>query len=613
MSMVLFRGVYWEGTEIMIKGQVKPIYLLITVLFLLSACGQQAVIQLPPDDPTAIPAIEAQPTDPPEEESEPVEIGLGDLLKAGTAMKWYDDGYLVFVTQGEVTLGDNEYENNLVHNVLLDDYWIYMFKVTNGQYRQCIATGACTPPANEAPYPDLNDPEIKDKPVIGVTWEQADTYCEWMNGRLPTKAEWEKAARGPQSNTYPWGEDEPTCDLLNYGECEDPEITMVYEYPEGRSFYQAFDLAGNTFEWVFDLYEDDFISQLPFEYPAGPPDGTERSVRGSSYVSGEELIPSAQLYYLEPEKYRADLGFRCVIGEGQPEAFASPCIQTAYIPGDPPAWQPGPQPGNPWLDIQMGLCLTDIGVKHTTYCSNPSLQQGGLDLSIAAVGSDDVYVNSWSSPQAVACIDGTDPLQCFGPELAPVTFEICATCTPALQVEQIPFYCDSGYTLSDTNPPTCIYNGTPPQPGQTCPAGFVYDPVDDICVKVVIQNEECPLGYEYNPGTDCCTATYGEPTSQDPGTPSSSYLTCPPGYANVPLMGWWVVQGQDYATCQYLVISPQMENCITRTFNLGECREVKPKCKNPSSYTTPSSCEAAACKWEKGATGGPIGGTCVSP
>ncbi len=149
------------------KSRFNLIYLLIIVLFLLSACGQDAVITLPPDDPTAIPAIEPQPTDPPEEASEPVEAGIEDLLQAGTAMKWYDDGYIVFVPAGEVTLGDNQYENNPVHEVFVDDYWIYMFNVTNGQYRQCVATGACTPPADEEPYPDLNDLEIKDKPVTG--------------------------------------------------------------------------------------------------------------------------------------------------------------------------------------------------------------------------------------------------------------------------------------------------------------------------------------------------------------------------------------------------------------------------------------------------------------
>ena len=570
---------------------------------MLSACGQDAVITLPPDDPTAIPALEPQPTDTPEEVSEPVEASIEDLLQAGTAMKWYDDGYIVFVPAGEVTLGDNDYENNPVHEVFVDDYWIYMFNVTNGQYSHCVATGACTPPADEEPYPDLNDLEIKDKPVIGVNWEQANTYCEWMNGRLPTTAEWEKAARGPQSYTYPWGEDEPTCDLLNYGECEDPAITAVYEYPEGRSFYQAFDLAGNIFEWAYDLYEDDIIAQLPDEPPAGPPDGTERSVRGSDYESGEELIPSALLYYLEPESFRTDLGFRCVLQGAEPEAFANPCIQTAFVPGEEAPWQQGPpQAGNMLPQYVEGQCVTDIGSSITQYCANQSIQQGGLDLSIAAVGADDVQVKSWSSNNGGVCIDGTDPLGCFGPEGASITFEICATCTPALQVDQLQLYCDCLYDLSDTNPPTCIYNGGNQVQGDTCPAGFVYDPVGDICVKVVQISEECPDGYEYNPDTDCCTATFADP-APDPDTPSASYLTCPPGAGPVALVGEWVVQGQYYAICQYLITSPQIENCITKTYTVGRCDDPQvSRCTNPSSYNTdPAGCVAAKCKWVPGA------------
>jgi hypothetical protein len=592
------------------KINLRPFYICIIILLTLSACGQQLTITLPAPDPTATPE-EPEVADAPEESPEPADAGPDNLLGPGTTMKWYDDGYLVFVPQGEVTLGDNQYENNPVHNVTLDDYWIYMFKVTNGQYRQCVATGTCTPPASEVPYPDLDDAEIKDQPIIGVTWEQADTYCKWMKGSLPTKAQWEKATRGPLARTYPWGEDLPDCDLLNYGDCEDPAITMVYEYPEGRSFYGAFDLAGNAYEWVSDLYEDEFISQLPGEEPAGPPDGTERSVRGSSFISDEELIPSAQLFYLEPEKYRTDLGFRCVITGAEPQSFANTCKQTASVPGLPAPWEPGPQGGSMPPQFVEGTCMTDIGIIHNPYCANQSIQQGGLDLSIAALGSDDVYVKSSSSSQGGVCIDGSDPFGCFGPEGAAITFEICATCTPALEAELIQFYCNCGYTLVDTYPPICVYDGGPPVQGETCPAGFVYDQVNDICVKVVTLSEECPDGYEYNPVTDCCTATYADP-APDPDTPSDSYQICPPAYGPVTLVGEEAVQGQDYAVCLYVIASPQVENCITRTFNVGECEEQKEsRCSNPGSYKDEKSCEAAKCKWTTPAAGGP--GTCVQP
>jgi len=567
-----------------------------------------------------VPEVEvADPVDAPEEPPEVEEAGLNDLLEAGTAMKWYDEGYLVFVPEGEVTLGDNEYENNPVQNVDLDDYWIYMFKVTNGQYRQCIATGACTPPASEPPYPDLEDPAIKDQPVIGVTWGQAETYCEWMKGKLPTKAQWEKAARGPQANTYPWGEVDPDCDLLNYGDCENPALSEVYEYPEGRSFYQAFDLAGNTYEWVFDLYEDDFISQLPYEFPAGPPDGTERSVRGSSYVSEEELIPSAQLFYLEPERYRTDLGFRCVIGEAEPDSFASPCVQTAFVDGLPAPWQPGPPSGgNNLPDLDEMTCVPEKDVDWKYYCPSEATQTGGLDLILTGLPGSDAYLKSYSSNGSVYCAEANDPIGCFGPEGAAVSFEICASCTPLPNMATVQLICDCGFTLTHTDPPTCVYDGGPPVPEGTCSAGFVYNPVDDICVKVVKISDECPDGYEYDPDTDCCVATYAEPSPDSQGA-SSSYLTCPPGYGNVQSGPSDSNEGDWYATCHYLVFATSStEICEVVTKNLGMCDDPPPKqnadCSNPGSYTNQASCEAASCKWERSVSGAglPVE-TCVYP
>ncbi|MFN2281822.1 MAG: hypothetical protein ACK2TZ_08175, partial [Anaerolineales bacterium] len=123
----------------------------------LTACQQDLVITLPPEEDTATPEEaapeEAAEPEPTEDVAEVVEASLVDMLEAGTAMKWYDEGYLVFVPKGEVVLGDNQVENNQEYSTSLDDYWIYMFPVTNGQYNLCVATGACTAPASEEPYP----------------------------------------------------------------------------------------------------------------------------------------------------------------------------------------------------------------------------------------------------------------------------------------------------------------------------------------------------------------------------------------------------------------------------------------------------------------------------
>jgi len=593
------------------KATVRVLYLCILFLLILSACGpDDAIIEMPPED-TPVPEV-AAPTDAPEEA---VEADLENMLAAGTAMKWYDDGYIVFVPSGEVTLGDSAYENNPVQSVFVDDYWIYMFKVTNGQYRHCVATGTCTLPAMEPPYPDIDDLALKDQPVIGVTWEQAETYCEWMNGKLPSKAEWEKATRGPDAYTYPWGEEDPDCDLLNYGDCENPAISEVYEYPEGRSFYQAFDLAGNTYEWVFDLYGDDFISQLPGEEPAGPPDGTERSVRGSSYMSEEELIPSAQLFYLEPEKYRMDLGFRCVLGEAEPKAFANPCVQTAFVPGNPAPWEPAPTyDPNDLPDLKEPTCNPQKELDWSYYCIDVQTQTGGLDLWITGLNGSDAYLQSYSSNGSVYCEEANGKIGCWGPESTAVSFEICASCTPMVALNSVNFGCDSCYALTQTDPLTCVYDGSQPAPGGTCPAGYVYDLVNDICVKQVADSDECPDGYEYNPDTDCCVASFAGPDT-GPGQLGDSYLVCPPGYGNVQLVGESSQQGQSFATCTYFVhATSDTESCEVVNNALGMCEDA-PKCSNPGSHTSKSSCEAALCKWERSidpASGG-INEKCVHP
>jgi hypothetical protein len=582
------------------------IYLFITILFLLTACGTDAVIQLP-DDPTITP--EEDTGEPPEDVPEDLEASLEDMLEAGSVMKWFDDSYLVYVPEGEVTLGDSQYENNLPYTQFLEDFWIYMFKVTNGQYRHCVLTGSCTLPVGEGPNTDLELLRNKDKPVIGVTWEQAGEYCEWMNARLPSKAEWEKTARGPESYTYPWGEDEPDCDLLNYGECEDPQITNVYEYPDGRSYYQAYDLAGNTYEWVFDLYQDDFISELPGEEPAGPPDGTERSVRGSSFVSEEEVLPSAQLFYLEPEQYRSDLGFRCVIGQAELDSsgFAHPCIRNVSVPGNPPPFIPDPPPGEPG-DLPEFLdksCQMEIWATSTNYCPNQPLQQGGLDLSFGALGSNDVYVNSWTSNHGAFCDTNTDPVGCFGPENTPIDFEICATCSLGVSVMSGKYYCDPGYILYEGPPPYCEYHTCPPQMPPPCPNGFWYDPQNDVCQKIVMQTEDCPGGYQYNQITDCCEAVFAPPT-EDPGPiPKAVYNVCPPGTGPIILIDEVIPQGLNYAICRYISGGGQEEQCIQRTFPLGDCRDIKKECKNPSQYTAQGPCENNGCKWVPSVTGAP--------
>lgn len=268
--------------------------------------------------------------------------------------------------------------------------------------------------------------------------------------------------------------------------------------------------------------------------------------------------------------------------------------------GLPAPWQPGPPSGgNDLPDLDERECTPEKDLVWHYYCGDIQAQTGGLDLYITALPGSDAYLQSYSSNGSVYCEELPGKIGCFGPEGTAVTFEICASCTPLPNWETLQFSCDCGFTLTHTDPPTCVYDGGPPTPGGTCPAGFIYDLVNDICVKQVADSKECPDGYEYNPDTDCCTATFAEPSPDSQGA-SSSYLTCPPGYGNVKLDLTNSVQGQWWATCHYLVFATSDEtSCEVVTKNLGMCDDPPPngRCTNPSSYTDPASCNAAKCKW----------------
>jgi len=176
------------------------------------------------------------------------------------------------------------------------------------------------------------------------------------------------------------------------------------------------------------------------------------------------------------------------------------------------------------------------------------------------------------------------------------------------------FGCDSCYVLTQTDPLACVYDGSQPAPGGTCPAGYVYDLINDICVKQVADSEECQDGYEYNPDTDCCVASFAGP-DRGPGQLGDSYLVCPPGYGNVQFAGESSQQGQSFATCYYFVHATAVtESCEVIGNHLGMCEDPPPKddprCANPSSYTAQGPCEAAHCLWKQGVTGG---WSCVYP
>jgi serine/threonine-protein kinase len=237
---------------------------------------------------------------------------------------------MVWVPAGEFTMGSNDGDSDEqpVHTVYLDDYWIDQTEVTNAQYAACVAAGTCAPPgdsssASRGSY--YGNPDYDDYPVIYVSWRDADAYCAWREARLPTEAEWEKAARGNDGRTYSWGDNSISGELANSCDvnCEldwkDANIDDGYadtspvgSYPAGASPYGARDMAGNVWEWVADWYDRYYYnSRAANENPAGPLSGGYRVLRGGGWFNNEWDVRAALRLRSRPDVRYDGSGFRC--------------------------------------------------------------------------------------------------------------------------------------------------------------------------------------------------------------------------------------------------------------------------------------------------------------
>ena len=218
----------------------------------------------------------------------------------------------VFIPEGPFTMGSAmddpqaDEDEKPSHKVFLDSFWIDRTEVTNAMYVHCMSTGACTPPARSIYY---TKPEYAHHPALGISWVQAQEYCEWAQRRLPTEAEWEKAARGTDGRVYPWGNTSPTTELVNFNHHFN-ETVEVGMYKNGASPFGVLDMAGNVWEWVADGYQADFYSRSSEKNPISDSPVNRRVLRGGNWDSNEDGIRVTNRFWAFPGRNDMD-GFRC--------------------------------------------------------------------------------------------------------------------------------------------------------------------------------------------------------------------------------------------------------------------------------------------------------------
>jgi hypothetical protein len=435
--------------------------------------------------------------------------------------------------------------DNPQHQVLLDDFWIYKTEVTNGMYGACVAAGGCTVPGPDPALPDYSDPTLKDHPVVGVTWAQADTYCSWVNGRLPTEAEWEKAGAGTDGRPFPWGQDLPDCDRINFNHCVD-KLTNVIDYPDGASPYGGLDFSGNAFEWVGDWYKATYYSESPAENPPGPPSGEVRALRGGSFESTADEVRVATRGSADPLAVRADLGFRCVVLDAQ--SYSASCeipsrIGRSYTPRHGPGSE-SPE-GKPTCDPPP------LNVTWEGYC-----QKKVAYVNIDPNGAKLAF------PDGSTCHPEGDLFACTGDSDSSFTVKACSSCMPpASQLEIESPSCPANYKLDEAKC-ACRYVST---------AG--------LCTK-------CPssafsLLYVPVPAQQCCQA---QPQRINL---SRAAPACDPGYMEFgcTCIGFLASEPEAVTKCQEVSIT--LPTCGTH-IPQGGCPEQA--CDAPASWDASQCC-----------------------
>lgn len=334
-----------------------------------------------------------------------------------------DQAAMVFVPAGEFTMGDDkgDADEKPQHQVTLDSYWMYKYEVTARQYRKyCAATGKQMP---DEPEWGWND----ELPITNITWADAAAYAKWVGGRLPTEAEWEKAARGADGFSYPWGDEHDSRCYIGVDD-DAPMPDVVGASPNGASPYGCEDMAANVAEWCLDWYGAEYYKDSPATNPPGPSESSDKArvARGQSWKSASSRTTRCtDRWRLNPNSRYSYVGFRVVWGGPEINVESTPVVSNPAADQKkiaPVASQPRTQLSRKDLPSTQnyiegtvtynnrpieGIVVTSINAKNsvlkikTTTDSSGRYTLGpfsdGQFKACVSVGNNPGFFNRWSS------------------------------------------------------------------------------------------------------------------------------------------------------------------------------------------------------------------------
>lgn len=266
--------------------------------------------------------------------SNPTAVPQNNAVAGDERISPVDGMTQVYIPEGSFRMGGMDAwttpDEQPPHEVTIKAFWMDKVEVTNAMYMLCVQAGACEPPrlfTSETRETYFNNDAFANFPVIMVRWRDASAYCQWAGRRLPYEAEWERAARGDDFCTWPWGDETPDNSRANFN-YNLRDTIQVGSYPAGASPFGILDMGGNVWEWVFDWYEQDYYLNGPTYNPTGPLAalvGNKKVLRGGSWADGDTELRVNNRGFMPGGDDTADInsdayngtasnmiGFRCV-------------------------------------------------------------------------------------------------------------------------------------------------------------------------------------------------------------------------------------------------------------------------------------------------------------